>query len=45
MLFRTRDKVDTTWEMIAKATIATTLGSSAKVNLYTHVKPGHCYCL
>ena len=31
MLFRTRDKVDDTWEMIKKATITKTLGCSAKV--------------
>ena len=36
MLFRTRDKVDDTWEMIKKATITKTLGRSAKVVLYTH---------
>jgi len=39
MLFRTRDKVDETWEMIAKATTTKTLGSSAKViNFHIHIQ-------
>jgi len=32
MVFRFRDKVDNTWEMISKATAAKSLGPSAKVS-------------
>ena len=46
MLFRTRDKVDATWEMIAKATIAKTLGTSAKVVfIYTYKTRSLLLCL